>query len=407
MWTRYNIKCHVCEKVTNMRIQIPNKDTFPVKFPCLGCETEISGVLTVDFENISYHFEIERGELVDLGHDAGDFFVEISDTLPTKKPSTSPHEMRLPTFRLKDSFKTKEQKDLKVFLKDEDWEILKDLCVAYRNFNKQALQKLSSDLLAKFGYQIPKFEIDIEYHNAFFNCINFIIGHWLNTDFEGYVNFLKDELYNKEEEHFEAVRDFFTNNFDDDILAEMRAEFCDLIIRFIENRDSFLFVYKDDISDDSFISNENFVVLKNFFTDCFETLGKRAELIFRLQNILERGDENTVPTDAPRDIIDAQSLSNRKHGNKLEVLDKSQIPQFEEIFSNDSFDHRLRNGINHQKAHLNKREQIISYYPITARPDQEFTITYHDFLKKALFSFSGVYSIGQLIFFAYLNQVVR
>lgn len=407
MWARYHIKCHICDKITNMRIQIPDKELLKVSFPCNQCETELGGELTVDFEKVTFAFQANRGELVNYDHYKGDFFVEISDTLPTKKPSTEPHSVVLPTFRLKDPFKTKQAKDLKVIVKDEHWEKLLDLCVAYRNLNKPGIKKISSELLPLFGLEVPNFEKEIDYHITFLNCVNHVIRHWLNIDFNSFVSFLKSDVYNDCKSYYDKIQDFFSDQLNNNEFDSLRVECCDLIIRFIRNKESFLYVYKEEISEDDYISNENFVTLKNFYTDCFETLGKYSHLIFRLQNIIERGNENSVPSDAPRDITNAESLSNRNHGNKLEVLEKSNIPELEYLYSGNSFDHRLRNGINHQKAHLNRKEQTISYYPITSRPDEEFTIGYHEFLKKTLFSFSSIFSLIQLVFFAYLNESVR
>ena len=390
-----------------MRIQIPDKETLQVRFPCHECETDLGGILLVDFKNITFDFKVERGELINFDIDGGDFFVEISDTLPTKKPSKEPHLTILPTFRLKDIFGTKIAKDLKIIVKDEDWENLIDLCVAYKNLNKKAIKTITSELIIKLALPIPKFEYDIEYHMAFFNCLNHIIEPWLNIDFDSFIQFLKSDVYNNHQVYFPKIQSFFSTNLNNENLDSLRVDCCDLIIRFIQNRENFFYIYKEDVTDDEYISNENFITLKNLYTDCFETLGKYAHLIFRLQNIIERGDEDSVPSDAPRDITDANSISHRSHGNKLEVLEKSNIPEFEKIYSQNTFDHRLRNGINHQKARLDKKKQIISYYPINNRPNQEFIMGYNDFLKNTLSSFSAIFCLSQLIIFSYINQDVH
>lgn len=49
-----------------------------------------------------------------------------------------------------------------------------------------------------------------------------------------------------------------------------------------------------------------------------------------------------------------------------------------------SFDNKLRNEINHFKTKVNNNTQIINYYPITKRPEEEHQIKYIDFLYKTL-----------------------
>jgi hypothetical protein len=64
---------------------------------------------------------------------------------------------------------------------------------------------------------------------------------------------------------------------------------------------------------------------------------------------------------------------------------------------NNCFDSKLRNGINHFKANLNTDTQIISYFPVIKRPEEEYTISYLNFLNKTLDIFNSVLKIGQLV----------
>ena len=113
-------------------------------------------------------------------------------------------------------------------------------------------------------------------------------------------------------------------------------------------------------------------------------------------NYVERGDVSKMPSGIPRNVNNPDDFENLSNGSKMEIFNKYSTGEILEIFEN-RFDSKLRNGINHFKAKLNSESQIISYYPITKRPNEEYQISYSEFLLKSLDIFESVLRLNQFI----------
>jgi hypothetical protein len=143
-------------------------------------------------------------------------------------------------------------------------------------------------------------------------------------------------------------------------------------------RELFHYVNNTTVTLYDFAGREDFVSLKNFYTECLEFIGRSSSLIFRLQNFQERNGQDRVPVGVPRNINNASDFEATSHREKLTILILSFDAIPKKVFEN-SFDSKLRNGIKHYKANLNKETQIISYYPITNRPEQK-NITFKKYI---------------------------
>ncbi len=400
MWTRYHIKCSNCDKITNLRIQIPERTILPVVFTCLGCSSELKAVLTVDFEEGGWNFQIEKGTLVEGEFNGGDYFYEFSDVLATSKPSSKPHDKFMPTMRLEtgDFEKLKNIKDKRKIHTNEEWEDLKDLLKAYVKFDKPILEKISKRIIGDiYPDEIFKYKNDLDYHRNYFLCLNYLIFPWIDYhNHSDYVHWLTDNIFNESNLKNPDLLDFVENITTNDLCNKLRNEISELVARFIDLREYFFYANNRALKNEAFAAIQDFNKLKNFYTDSFEFIGRTSTLIFRLQNFFERGNQNIVPTGVPKNINTAASFAALDHGQKLDILNLSSEPTLKLLYTK-SFDSRLRNGINHFKAKLNPENQIISYYPITKKPYEEFQIKYIDFLNLCLDSFNSVLKIGQLI----------
>ncbi len=409
MWTRFHIKCNNCDKVTNLRIQIPEKEELPVKYNCLGCKSEIKALFTVDFVKDSCDFKVERGELIDGDFMEGDYFHEFSDTIPIKAPSDQPHDILMPTLRMPTEklMDLKETKDKRKMFSDEDWQDLIDLTHAYFRFDKKVIERLSRKLLEGiYPDSFFNFKIDLDYQLAFYSALNFMVYPWIDFDNHSeFVDWLNDNIFNSANKTNAELINFVQNIVSDDMIKNLREEISELIIRFIDIKDLLYFAYNEKTTTDSYVSVEGFVQLKNFFTDCFEFIGRNSHLIFRLQNFKERGMLDAIPTGVPRNVSNASDFSTLDNRRKLDILKLSSdlIPQ--KIYTK-SFDNKIRNGINHYKAKLDLKTQVISYYPITERPKEEYQLKYIDFLNLTLDIFNSTLKIGQLIKFVTIYKVV-
>lgn len=399
MWTRYLIKCNSCEKITNLRVQIPEVETLPISFQCLNCTSEIKGLLSVNFQNFTWKFDVTRGQLTTGDHDMGDFYYEFSDTIATKKPSIEPHNILMPTMRMPLELleKLKLKKDLRKYNSNEKWENLKDLTRAYLRFDKKVIEKLVFEIIGDvYPEEFYKYRIDLDYHRNYFLALNRLVSVWINfLDHAEFVDWMSFNIFNIENFNTNELKRYVNDIFDIDVSYKIKVDIADLTIRFIDLREYFYYANGDEINADEFAGVNNFNLLKSFYTDCFEFVGRTSQYIFMIQNFFERGSVDNVPAGCPRNVIDGESFSLLNHGEKLNVLNLSIEERLKRIYR-DCFDNKLRNGINHFKARLDPETQIIYYYPITKRPDDEYSIPYIDFLNKSLNIFNSVLKIGQL-----------
>jgi len=375
-----------------------------IAFDCPECGSKLRGVLTLDFVNAGYKFEIERGERITMGFEDGDYFYEYSDTILTAPPSKTPHDMIMATMRMPgiSFFKTKHNKDMRKAIPELAWEDLKDFLMAYKNFNKPIITRLFHKLLNNKD----KLKYDVDYHMAFFKCLHFFIFPWVDFDnHRDYVQFLSSNFFSYRNYKNPKLNDFM-NSFSGKISNDMTEDLVNLVTRFIDFRENLIYA-NQEVHTLTHASIENFTALKNFYTDCFEFLGKYSHLIFRLQNLIERGDQESLPTGLPKNILSIEDFNSSDNGSKASYLKLSKTPELIEIFDN-AFNSRLRNGINHFKAKMESSTQIISYYPVTKRPEEEHQISYSEFLKLNLDIFQSVLKIGQLLKFkAVYNQAVK
>ncbi len=407
MWTRFHIKCNNCDKVTNLRIQIPEKKELHVKLNCLGCKSEIIALLTVDLNNASWDFKVSRGEQINGDFNGGDYFHEFSDTLPIKPPSEEPHEKFMPTLRMPmEEFKAlKETKDKRKLSSDEDWQNLKDLSYAYARFDKNVIERLTRKLIEGiYPNSTFNFNIDLDYQGAFYCALNYMIFPWIDSDNHlEFVDWLNEKIFNSTNVTNTELINFTQNIVTEEIIINLKEEISELIVRFIDNRDLFHFAYNKRLTSENYVSVEGFVSIKSFYTDCFEFIGRNSHLIFRLQNFKERGMLDAVPVGVPGNVSNASDFAALDNGKKLDILKlcSDLVPQ--KMYTN-SFDNKIRNGINHYKAKLDLQSQIISYYPITKRPEEEYQLKYIDFINLTLDIFNSTLKVGQLIKFASIHK---
>jgi len=402
MWTRFHIKCNNCDKVTNLRIQIPVIEVLPIKLTCLNCSSELRATLLVDFEKISWNFKVERGTLITGDFFSGDYFHEFSNIIATSTPSEKPHKISLPTIRIPDNgfIKSMIVTSRRTIHSTNEWEDFKDLARAYIRFDKVIIEKLVKKVIGHiYPDQLFIYKIDLDYHRNYFFSLNYFVFPWI--DFENHASFAKwlhENIFNDKNVNNEDLLNFVYKILTDDYCNTLKREFCELTIRFVDLREYFFYAYNEQRIGDNFAGIQDFNLLKNFYTDCYEFVGRTSHLIFRLQNFFERGNQNSVPPNSPKNVTSAATFAALDHGQKLEVLILSTETEPKLIYTK-SFDNKLRNGINHFKAKIDSNTQIIRYYPITKKPDEEYQMRYIDFLDLSLDSFNSVLKIGQLIKF--------
>jgi hypothetical protein len=442
MWIRYHIKCHNCTKTTNLRLQLISREKQEIKFNCpnLSCNSIIEGTLYIDYKKFSnykpgfkekilsifkksspfngfmknfhesLHLKMVRGESIADGFNAGDYFLEYSDGIPVSSASTVVHDKWTPYLR---QASTKKQEmsfidSTRNLHQEELWSDFNDLLISYQSRNNSNIEIIGNRIL-KNSYLNPTKEFDYSSEigrvTAYYTVLNYFIFPWI--DFEKHTNYI-DFIFNTmfkngglENVEFESLSLVFTS---DPFLLKFNRECTELVGRFVQLRSSFKSTYQNIEFEESNISNPDFNTIKNFYTDCFEFVGRYSVIPFKLMNIIERGSMESLPTGIPRNILNTEDFKNIDHGKRMDILSRCTTPLILEIFEN-RFDSKLRNGINHYKTNFNVNDQIISYFPVTQNPNQEFRIAYDDFLLKSLNIFESVLRINQLIkMFHYYNR---
>lgn len=411
MWHRVHIQCDTCEKVTNLRVHIPEKKEVPINFKCLNCSSELKASVHVDFSVPTWEIKVHKGIPVNGEFNEGDYFYEFSDSVATRPPSDKPFDGIMPTLRksMESFIKQKEIKDSRRIHTNEEWEDVKTLARAYARFDKAIIDRLAQKLIGDIHpKEFFNYKIDLDYHRAYFLSLNFFVFPWIDSDSHSdFVTWVSGNIFNESSLSNAELTSIVNEYAGEPNYSKVQNEIAELIVRFIELREYFEYAYIDGQNAvDNFAANHDFSRLKNFYTDCFELLGRESHLVFRFQNMKERGGQDNVPTGSPRNVNSADDFKGMNHGNRLDIIELSSDDEPKLIFSN-SFDSKLRNGINHYKAKLDPDSQVIKYYPITRDPEREFTIDYIDFLNKALDCFNSVLKIGQIYKMMKINEFAR
>ncbi|AUC23429.1 hypothetical protein BTO15_15555 [Polaribacter sejongensis] len=432
MWIRYHIKCHNCKKVTNLRLHLLSREKQDVKFNCPNsdCRTVLEAQLDIDYEKFqsytmdipdasfqgfhrnfleSLDFKILRGEKTEGDFESGDFFLEYSDKLPVKKASTEPHNKFMATVRdPKNVIESGQRDNIRTLYDNNKWNELKDLVTAYQISNKKNIETISNRLKKECVLLQEKefeFQTDLGFVNAYFFILNHFVFPWIDYEkHSDFIQYLFDTLFKEsafKNPQLNDVADYYTN---DSFLQNFNHECSSLINEFIDLRFDFVYTFQDVDFKEKNISTINFTKLKSFYTDCFEFLGRYSIIPIKFMNYVERGDITAMPAGTPRNVNNPDDFENLSNGSKMEIFNKYSTGEIFEIFEN-RFDSKLRNGINHFKAKLDSESQIISYYPITKRPNEEYQISYSEFLLKSLNIFESVLRLNQFIkMFYYYNR---
>jgi hypothetical protein len=404
MWTRYHLKCDNCNNVTNLRVQIPEKEVLPIRFSCGYCSSEIRANIIVDLEHIKYSIEVEKGCLIkDMEFNDGDYYLEYSDTLSVGKPSKTPHDQIMPTLRMdsKDFMIAKIKKDLRIDMEDYDWDLFKDLTRSYSKNEQDAYEMILNKIID--NKTIPNLNTEIGYHKSFIDVRNMFLNSWIDyEEIEDYKKWLHKKIFTKKfflKTDINQYLFIYTNDY----IEEMQYYICDLIIRFIDMRKYLIYSYGTNSVGDNYVSEQDFISIKNFYSDCFEFVGRYSHLVFRLQNIYERGSQNIMPNGVPKDVVSADIFMSIDNGRKLDIINLCSEVIPKRVFCS-FFDNKLRNGINHYKTIYEEATQIIKYYPITRNPGQEFTLSYMELLGLSLKAFTAVLKIHELIKFVKIYE---
>ena len=399
MWVRTLLKCRLCGKVTNLRLEISGPPQQEVKFECLGCTTIIGGTLYIDYEEIETSFKpINCTKISGDFLSGGDYFVEYSFDKPVAKPSSQPHNLLTPYLRQFPG--TGGALDLIArarwsrSISNTDWYNFHSLNNAYIQQNYATFRKIATIYLTE-KYLMKK-RIDLQ--QAFYQLHYLFLGPYIPVE-KNYDIILQMTNYigQKKEPFVSQIQVFVEHLYNSGYLQAWQKDITGILDNFADNRDWLapfaVHLMTSKPSGDSWLSPEHYPVVKQFYTDMFEVLGRLLMAVIGLNNIEYRGNYQAMPSDIPRSIRTWEDFYELSNGLKFRFCQEN---PFWVLVYNNTFDHKLRNGINHNKAYLDHNSQVISYYP-DKRGAKCLQIKYYDFMAHTIRTFWALFDMHQLV----------
>ncbi len=399
MWVRTLLKCRLCGKVTNLRLGISGPPQQEVKFECLGCRTTIGGTLYIDYENIETSFKpINCTEVQGDPLSGGDYFVEYSFDRPVAKPSSQPHHLLTPYLR---QFpETGGALDLiartrwSQSISSADWYNFHSLNNAYIQQNYATFRKIASIYLTE-KYPMKK---RIELQRAFYQLHYLFLTPYIPIEKNhNLVLQMTNYICQKNDPFVSEIQVFVDHLFAGGYLQAWQKDITEILDNFADNRDWLapfaVHLMTSKASRDYWLPTEHYSRAKQFYTDMFEVLGRLLIAIIGLNNIKYRSSYQAMPGNMPKSVKTWEDFAELSNGLKFRFCQEN---PFWVLIYNDAFDHKLRNGINHNKAYLDDISQVISYFP-DKQGKKCFQIKYYDFIVHTIRTFWALFDMHQLV----------
>jgi hypothetical protein len=399
MWTRDLLQCKLCGKVTNLRLEITGPPRQEIRFQCLGCGATIGGILIIDYEKIETSFEPInciriKGDLLT----EGDHFVEYSSARPVAKPSKKPYHPLTP--RLRQFPESEAARDLIARAKwsqsisDEDWFNFNSLNVAYIEQNYSTFRTIVKKYLPN-DFPLKK-RIDLQ--AAFYQLHYLFLGPYIPLEKNNaLVSQMVEYIHDKNEPFMSEMKIFVDYLFMNDYLQNWQRDITYILNNIADNREWFSYfavhLLTSKKSQDYWLPTEQYPLAKRLYTDMFEVMGRMLLLIIGLNNIEYRRNYQNFPGNIPKSVQSFEAFSELSNATKFKYCQEN--PLWIYIFNN-TFDHKLRNGINHNKAYFEESSQIISYFPDTAGK-KCYQINYYDFMVHTVNTFWALFDLHQLV----------
>jgi len=399
MWLRTLLKCKLCGKVTNLRLGISGPPHQEVKFECLGCKTIIGGTLNLDYEKIEASFKpINCIEVQGDFLSGGDYFVEYSFERPVAKPSRKQHHVLTPYMRQLPKAEgaldliTKESWSRSI--SSSDWYNFHSLNNAYVQGNYATFRKIASIYLTK-KYPMKK-RIDLQ--KAFYQLHYVFLVPYIPIDRnKSLVIQMTNYIVQVTEPFASQMQVFVDYLYAGGYLQSWQKDITGILDSFADNRDWLaafgIHLMTSKASGDYWLPTQYYPAAKQFYTDMFEVLGRLLMAIIGLNNIEYRGSYEAMPSNKPRYVKSWDDFIEVPNGTKFKFCKEN---AFWVSVYNNTFDHRLRNGINHNKAYLDETLQVISYFP-DEQGKQCLQIKYYDFMVHTIKTFWALFDMHQLV----------
>lgn len=399
MWTRDLLKCKYCGKITNLRLEITGPSLQEIRIQCLGCGATIGGMLHIDYQKIETSFEpvncIQvKGDFLS----GGDYFTEYSFERPVAKPSTQPHHLLTPYLRQfpegAEALELIARAGWSRSISSADWYNFHSINDAYIDGNYTTFRKIACIYLTD-KYPMKRC---IDLQQAFYQLHYLFLTPYIPVE-KNYrlVVQMIDYVGQKKEPFASQLQVFVDRLYDGGYLQSWQKDITRILDNVADEREWFspltVHLLTNRPSKDYWLPTEHYLTAKRLYTDMFEVLGRLLIAIIGLNNIEYRGTYQALPSNIPKSVKMWDDFAALPNATKFSYCQEN--PLWVSMYNN-TFDHKLRNGINHNKAYLDNSSQVISYYPDT-QGEKCLQIKYYDFMVHMTRTFWTIFDVHQLV----------
>jgi len=370
-----------------------------VRFECIGCKTAIGGTLQIDYEKIEASFKaINCIEVKGDYLSGGDYFVEYSFDRPVARPSSQPHHPLTPYIRQFPETELARHLITRACwsqsISDSDWYNFRSFNNAYIRQNYATFRKIAGIYLTK-KYPMKK-RVDLQQAFYLLHYI-FLTPYILIEENHNLVLQMANYVCRKNEPFVSQIQEFVDYIFHNNYLQAWQRDIVEILNSFADNRDWLaplaIHLMTSKASGDYWLPIGHYPAAKQFYTNTFEVLGRLLMAIIGLNNIEYRGSFKAMPSNMPKYVKSWDDFIEVPSGIKLRFCQENAF--WFPVYSN-AFNHRLRNGINHEKAYLDETSQVISYFP-DKQGKQCLQIKYYDFVVHTIRAFWALFDMHQLV----------
>lgn len=411
-----NLKCDVCGSIIQTKIQAGWLEKHPIRITCGKCKISINGEITLNQnEGIIENLTFKNAHAVE---DNGnyDYYIGVSGELLTFKlenyDKTNFVKYLIPPFfharwamsEGNELFKRNVIKFL--YNTKSNWHKYSRIFELANNKNYEYLE---NELLKISPNNSIAHNNLCEYNKALHQIIS-INFNFIFTDLYTIENEISTQLLKLNRNCINNLIDFLKSQ--NDILSKYQIKIHAILDKFINIFQYLIPAYgiyfyeKQDINYTKYgVTTTSFEDIKQFYSDCYETLGDIMMIPIGLNNIKYRNDfeKNSLPDNQGN--LPYSKLFYEFKGTRLKYMNISEI--FSDI-TELTFNNKLRNAIGHNNYDYDGITQQITYIPNEKKIDIKEHIYLLQFSKECLELFKTTLLINEIIFhlknFEYINN---
>lgn len=367
------VKCEVCEGVTNIKWQVGHVEEAPVSIVCPACFTVLKFTLFTNSDEVSINFKSKNATQVN--QHTPDYYAETSSELLTFKISNQ-HFIRpgrTPFLRSvgmigHENYHIFQDNFMKaIYIHRENNHIFERINELYLNKNKR---HLSLELARQLGMEVGEGFSDEEIiRNLYVFNINYFSAFFHNSDFGNLNSEILEKMHLLKTNRYGVFNKFIIDHCSSEMLLGYDKKLYRTISSILSNYYYFIpatflkYVQEEDIHQiykDYTLTTTNFLDVKDIYITIYENLLDVYELLLMLNNILERGNHEDMPSGIIINNKEVNTLAKYQRLSKAQKLKFVEIDEGFNIFMPE-FERKIRNAIGHEDWEYVPYEHMVKY----------------------------------------------